>query len=191
MKSTCLLSVIFCIALFSSCHKSEEVIAPGLNKPKGTLSFVFDTKSVVATDAVAYYEWDSVKKISQMYIVGYNNVLHQNPKDIYIGLDDNPQSRGSIKPYGISPFIKAGFSHSMMGDSTIYSSIAGSITITRFDTLRKYVSGTFEGFAVRESRGMVRYGWHNTIPYNGDTLQVRSGKFDLPLKVRYTEYPHQ
>lgn len=192
MKLTCLLSFILSVTLLNSCHKSPEVVAPGLNKPKGTLSFIFDTKYVEMIGGSAYYEWDSVKKVSNEYIMAYN-AIYQDPKNVYIGLSDDPQSRGSVKAFGASPFIKAGFSFSLIGDSAYYSGIAGSITITRFDTLRKFMSGTFEGYAVRMQLGITQTEeWGiDSFPYIGDTIHIQSGKFDLPLKVKYIEYPPQ
>lgn len=140
-----------------------------LQPANGSFSFIYNKKPVFITGAIAEYSI----RFSYLDILA-NCPEGENIKSLYINFGD-PQPTGSVQT------LNCTVNAIMPGDSITYYSIAGKITLFRFDTLRKFISGTFDADLVRGGRGPILGNQGKSSA--ADTIHIHSGSFDLPLRV--------
>jgi hypothetical protein len=97
----------------------------------------------------------------------------ENPREA----EYNPLIFGYISHSGTNKFWQ------FVGENT------GSVFLTKFDTINRIVSGTFE-FSARSAKGATGYGFvrMGNVVYVGDsTVHITKGRFDIKLDV-YDKY---
>lgn len=171
-----LLILSVAILLFGCTKKEDMPVSNPLQPANGSFSFIYNKKPVFITGAIAEYSLLTMApQFSYLNILG-NCPEGENIKSLYINYGD-PQITGSVQT------LNCTVNAIMSGDSIAYYSIAGKITLFRFDTLRKFISGTFDANLVRGWRGPI-FGKQGESS-KADTIHIHSGSFDLPLTVIY------
>jgi hypothetical protein len=151
--------------------KDVEIIPEETYTGNGTLSCMYDGRLLKMTGTKAEY-WG----IEQFLAVSVSDSLVPIPERISIVLINfTPNTVMLLDKNSSIPVIGA----ELNNGENFYRSIAGTVEIKRFDTLQKIVSGTF-------NCDMVKYGYNafgEIIPLVGDTITIRSGRFDAPLTL--------
>jgi hypothetical protein len=171
---------ILLLGITVSCHKDTEVLPEATQAGKGTFSCMYDDKVLIIPGAYATYTQDDLTGDFYISIVA-NHSTTATPQNIYIGFIN-------VFTKGIFPITegRADIGVSLPNSDYAYRSYSGSVQLTKFDTVNKIVSGTFNTDLVLTSILQQGFLIPKKRPEDKDSISIRSGRFDLPLtKAKY------
>jgi hypothetical protein len=178
--------LLFISIFFPGCKKNKPAIdqlPPATQTGAGTFGClvdgkVFKPKGDLFSGSIAsasYQYLNSSLSKGYFFSVSATNTSTDFVKGISINTDSLPIKEGQtiiLEKYGKKGAAAGQFS--IIGNDFIFHeylttfSEKGELKITKFDSLNRIVSGTF---------------WFDAINSNGEKVQVREGRFDMPYSL--------
>lgn len=160
--------LLFGMLLINSCQKKDNETVPSQTKTDHPFSCLYENTFINRTYIEAIY-WRDDKGL---YIRAADTLAISGPQDISISLSNiTGNTTRTINASNPAVYVDLG------SGGEWYQGFSGTVTITRFDTAQKIVSGIFSCNMAKFRFGMDP---GEIVPL-GDTITIRSGQFKAPL----------